>query len=98
MKTSISHEQLQSTLLDLLAALPAGKSVDPTEVARAVAGGDEKIWRLQMVPIRAIAVRLAEEGKVSILRKGKPVDPRDFKGVYRIGHPVADAPGSDIVE
>ncbi|WP_018184959.1 DUF3253 domain-containing protein [Kaistia granuli] len=85
----VSHEQIQSTLLDLLAALPAGKSVDPTELARAVAGPDEKVWRLLMVPIRAVAIRLADEGKVAILRKGRPVDPHDFKGVYRIGAPVA---------
>jgi hypothetical protein len=81
----ISHEQIQSTMLDLLAALPSGKSLDPTFVARAVAGADEKVWRLQMTPIRAIAIRLADEGKATILRKGKPVDPHDFKGVYRIG-------------
>jgi len=81
----ISHEQIQTTLLDLLAALPPGKSLDPTALARAVAGPDEKVWRLQMTPIRTIAIRLAEEGRATILRKGKPVDPRDFKGVYRIG-------------
>lgn len=81
----ISNEQIQSTLLDLLGGLPPGKSLDPTALARALAGPDEKIWRLQMTPIRAIAIRLADEGKATILRKGKPVDPHDFKGVYRIG-------------
>ena len=81
----ISHELIETTLLDLLAALPPGKSLDPTALARAVAGQDEKVWRLQMTPIRAIAIRLADEGKATILRKGKPVDPHDFKGVYRIG-------------
>jgi hypothetical protein len=29
-------------------------------------------------------VRLALGGRVDILRKGKAVDPTDFKGVYRI--------------
>jgi hypothetical protein len=81
----ISHEQIQATLLDRLAALPPGKSLDPTALARALAGPDEKLWRLQMTPIRLIAIRLADEGKATILRKGKPVDPHDFKGVYRIG-------------
>lgn len=81
----VSHEQIQSALLDLLAALPPGKSVDPTEVARRIAGQDEKVWRLLMVPIRAVAIKLADEGQASILRKGRPVDPHDFKGVYRIG-------------
>jgi hypothetical protein len=43
-----------------------------------------------MTPIRRIAVRLASEGRIVILRKGKPVDPADFKGVYRLGAPRLD--------
>jgi hypothetical protein len=34
-----------------------------------------------------IAVRLAEEGKLVILRKGKIADPHDFRGVYRLSQP-----------
>ena len=33
---------------------------------------------------------LAEQGRAVILRKGKAVDPRDFKGVYRITAPRQD--------
>lgn len=61
-----------------------GKSLCPSEVARALAGKDEKAWRLLMKPIRAVAVRMAEEGEIRLTRKGKPVDPRAFKGIYRI--------------
>jgi hypothetical protein len=43
-----------------------------------------------MQPIRRVAVALAEQGRVVILRKGKPVDPRDFKGVYRLAAPRDD--------
>ncbi len=43
-----------------------------------------------MSPIRRVAVRLAQEGRVVIYRKGKPVDPDNFKGVYRIGLPRQD--------
>jgi hypothetical protein len=32
-----------------------------------------------------VAVRLALDGRITIYRKGKPVDPNDFKGVYRLG-------------
>jgi hypothetical protein len=35
-------------------------------------------------------VRLAQQGQLVILRKGKPVDPADFKGVYRLGLPHRD--------
>ena len=37
-----------------------------------------------MPAIRRAAVRLARVGDLRILRKGKPVDPEDFKGVYRL--------------
>lgn len=90
----VSHEQIEATLTGLIAGLPAGKGVDPTEVARAIAGNDEKVWRLLMVPIRAVAIRLADDGRASILRKGRVVDPHDFKGVYRIGAAAAEAEGS----
>lgn len=60
------------------------KSICPSEVARELAGSDEKKWRLLMKPIRAQAVAMANDGQVTITRKGKPVDPNDFRGVYRI--------------
>jgi hypothetical protein len=43
-----------------------------------------------MIPVRRVAVRLAHEGRVVIYRKGKPVNPDDFRGVYRIGLPRQD--------
>ncbi len=70
-----------------------GKSVDPMEVAIAFAArrGDEPIaWRKHLPEVRRSAVRLATAGRLMILRKGKPVDPTDFKGVYRLGLPSAE--------
>jgi hypothetical protein len=43
-----------------------------------------------MHPVRQAAIMLAEQGFVVIYRKGKSVDPRNFKGVYRIGLPRND--------
>ena len=37
--------------------------------------------------VRRAAIRLAKAGKLVIYRKGKPVDPRAFRGVYRLGLP-----------
>jgi hypothetical protein len=39
-------------------------------------------------------VRLMKEGRIVILRKGKPVDPDNFCGVYRLGLPASSGPGS----
>ena len=81
---------LSETILSMLGARGAGKTICPSEVARAIAGQDEKQWRLLMKPIRAEAVRLAGEGRLTIRRKGKLVDPANFKGIYRIGHAGED--------
>ena len=43
-----------------------------------------------MQPIRRVAVRLAKEGRLIITRKGRTVDPDDFRGVYRLGLPRLD--------
>ncbi|MEM1040122.1 MAG: DUF3253 domain-containing protein [Pseudomonadota bacterium] len=72
----------------MVAERGAGKSICPSEVARAMAGHNEKDWRLLMKPIRAAAVALANEGAIAITRKGKPVDPSAFKGVYRLTVPA----------
>lgn len=64
-----------------------GKTVCPSEVARALAGADERSWRQLMKPIRAEAIRLADAGRLEIRRKGKTVDPQNFKGVYRLARP-----------
>ena len=40
-----------------------------------------------LAPLRHAAVRLAVRGEIAIYRKGRPVDPEDFKGVYRLGLP-----------
>ena len=98
----VSRETLRATILALAAERGAGRTICPSEVARHLRGSDETAWRLLMKPIRAEAVRLADEGRLVIRRKGKPVDPHDFKGIYRLsiagggsseGH--ADGPGSE---
>jgi hypothetical protein len=35
-------------------------------------------------------VALARAGRLVVYRKGKPADPNDFRGVYRIGLPRGD--------
>ncbi|WAJ30854.1 DUF3253 domain-containing protein [Antarcticirhabdus aurantiaca] len=80
-------ENVRQAILDALAAQSQGRSIDPTAVARSIAGSDERLWSRLMAPIRAEAVRLAEEGRLVIVRKNRPVDPRAFKGVYRLRAP-----------
>lgn len=86
----IDPAAIEDTLLRLVAERGAGKTVDPTEAARILGGDHPDGWGPLMQPIRRVAVRLAGEGRLVITRKGKPVDPADFKGVYRLTAPRLD--------
>lgn len=81
-----SPNRVREAILALTGARGAGKTICPSEAAREVSA--EK-WRSLMPHVRAEAVRLARDGAIAIYRKGRPVDPEDFKGVYRLGLPVA---------
>jgi len=76
--------EIDATLLALAAARGPDKTLDPAEVARALVGDDPNAWGRLMGAVRRAAVRLMKAGRVTILRKGRPVDPDDFRGVYRI--------------
>lgn len=83
-------EALESAILTLLAACGPGKTIAPAEAARAVGGAHPDGWGPLMQPLRRVAVRLMKEEKIVILRKGRPVDPDDFRGVYRLSLPAAE--------
>ncbi|MFK8251063.1 DUF3253 domain-containing protein [Ancylobacter terrae] len=91
-----SDDAVAAMILDLAARRQreagAGKSIDPSEPARALAG--ETQWQRLLPIVRRAAVTLAREGRLVIYRKGKPVDPDDFRGVYRLGLPAAG--GGDV--
>ena len=58
-----------------------GKSICPSEVARALAPDE---WRPLMTPVRQAAAALSEAGQVLILRHGKPVAAAEMRGVIRL--------------
>ena len=83
------ESEIEATMLRLVAERGAAKTVCPSEVARALGGPRPDDWRRIMQPVRRVAVRLAGQGKVAILRKGKLVaDPDTMRGVYRLGVPL----------
>jgi hypothetical protein len=72
---------IRDTILRLATAVGPAKSICPSEVARALA----ETWRPLMGPVRAEAVALAREGRLLILRHGKPVEDLDaLRGVIRL--------------
>lgn len=75
---------IAAEILRQTAARGAAKSICPSEVARALAPG-EAAWRRLMGEVRATALALAREGRIEVLRKGRPVDPaQELRGVIRL--------------
>lgn len=79
-----STERIADEILHLTALRGPDKSICPTEVARALDPTPGEGWRRQLDPVRQVAARLAADGRIDILRKGRPVDPASFKGVIRL--------------
>ncbi len=76
-------EEIEAKMLELVKARD-GRNLDPTDVARALGGDKPEGWGPLMQPVRLAAIRLMKQGQIVILRKGRPVDPDDFKGIYRL--------------
>ena len=74
----LTEALVERTLL-ALASRRAPKSICPSEVARTLAS-DEIGWRALMPVVRAVAVRLAHGGHVSITRGGQALDPDAIDG------------------
>jgi hypothetical protein len=81
---SADDAAIRREILRQTTARGADRSICPSEVARALAGGDDGPWRPLMGPVRRAAAQLAQGGRIEILRKGKPVPPEDMRGVIRL--------------
>jgi hypothetical protein len=90
--TKDTSDPIEAAILELVEKRGPGKSICPSEAARAVYPAD---WRGRMRQVRSAAVHLARHGDITILRKGKPVDPDDFRGVYRLGPGPKPQTGDD---
>ncbi|CAM5766892.1 DUF3253 domain-containing protein [Bosea minatitlanensis] len=81
--------ELEAAILALLAQQEPGRTLSPMDVARSLGGDHPDGWGPLMQPLRRAAVTLMKEGRLVITRKGRPVDPDDFRGVYRLSLPTA---------
>lgn len=78
--------ELESAIIDLLAARPARTTICASDVARLLGGED---WQALMEPARQAARRLAAVGRIEVLQRGAVVDPSRAKGpihLRRIDH------------
>ena len=83
-----AEEPLDTVIGDLCAKAGPGRTISPADVAKALAAAcADDDWRPHLRAVRRAAVRLALAGKLVIYRKGKPAEPTDFRGIYRLGAP-----------
>ncbi len=71
---------IAEAILRLTEALGPAKSISPNEVAQAI--GAE--WRPLLGAVRRVGAQLARDGRIDVLRKGKPIDPAEMIGVIRL--------------
>ncbi|MCS6773409.1 MAG: DUF3253 domain-containing protein [Anaerolineae bacterium] len=68
-------------ILRLLCERGAGKTICPSEAARAWSPQD---WRMHMDTVRHVCFELADEGVVVITQRGRVVDGRAARGLIRV--------------
>ena len=72
---------IEDTLFELLSQVRDSESISPNDIAKAI---DRENWQRELPKVRAVVVGLARQGRVELLRKGKPVQPDGLKGIYRL--------------
>jgi hypothetical protein len=85
----MSPPKLADVILDLCKQAGPRETIDPIDAAKAFAAVSERTTPYQgfLQTVRDTVVLLAKDGKLVIYRKGEPVDPDTFRGVYRFGLP-----------
>ncbi len=80
--TEAADHGVAAEILRHAEACPPGKSFSPEDVARALSQSLE--FQRLLTAVRRAAQRLARDGKIEILRKGKPINPDELRGVIRL--------------
>jgi len=85
-------------ILYIIRAVERGSPVAPRDIAieiaddRAKENSPKDAWRKYFLAVKQQAKHLAREGRISILRRGKPIDPNKMKGLVKFSLPVEDVP------
>jgi len=80
----------QRTILDLLAQRDPGKTICPSDAARAL-GGDDGFRRLMPV-VRDAARGLVADGRIEATQRGRVIDLAEARGAIRL-RAMPQAPG-----
>jgi hypothetical protein len=81
----VGPDEIERTIEALLDRRAEGKTICPSEAARALASD----WRPLMQPVRDVAYGMADEGRLEVTQKGEVVDGRTARGAIRLRRPGA---------
>jgi hypothetical protein len=77
-----SRADARTAILDLLAQRDPGKTICPSDAARALGGDDG--FRPLMGLVRDAARELVGEGRIDVTQRGEPVDLDAARGAIRL--------------
>src|SRR5438128_958261 len=75
------HAQLRAVILELLDRRAPGKTICPSDAARALAGSD---FRPLMPAVRAAAADLVDAGEIEVTQRGEAIDVAHARGPIRL--------------
>jgi Protein of unknown function (DUF3253) len=76
-------DPIEGKILELLGERDPGKTICPSDAARALAGDAD--FRPYMDPVREAAAKLVDAGRIAVTQKGEPVDLATVRGPIRLG-------------
>jgi hypothetical protein len=83
--TGPGRDEIERTIDGLLDQRDEGRTICPSEAARALA----EDWRPLMQPVRDVAYAMADDGRLEVTQKGEVVDGRTARGAIRLRRPAA---------
>jgi Protein of unknown function (DUF3253) len=81
-----TDEAIADAIVALTAARDPGRTICPSEAARALAGENGR-WRELMPSVRRVAGALAEHGALRVSQRGREVDAAAVRGPIRVSRP-----------
>lgn len=78
--SAIDDDRIEAAILELCGKRGPGKSICPSEVARALVHG-EHAWRALMPHVRRVATSLAAKGELVVTARGERLEARDVESV-----------------
>jgi hypothetical protein len=80
---AVSDEQIERTILELLARRAEGKTICPSDAARAL----DDDFRPLMEPVRQVARDMVQRGALEVTQSGRVVDIDTARGAIRLRLP-----------